>query len=106
MRDNTTHDAMGKLQRSLKRFIDIVAALVGIVLFSPLFLIISILIKCQGNGPVFFKQIRIGYKGQPFAIFKFRTMSSVVEEEGPQLVAKCDDTNSTRLEQFLRLGII
>lgn len=102
MRDNTTHDAMGKLQRSLKRFIDIVAALVGIVLFSPLFLIISILIKCQGNGPVFFKQIRIGYKGQPFAIFKFRTMSSVVEEEGPQLVAKCDDTNSTRLEQFLR----
>ena len=68
MRDNTTHDAMGKLQRSLKRFIDIVAALVGIVLFSPLFLI----------------------------------MSSVVEEEGPQLVAKCDDTNSTRLEQFLR----
>lgn len=102
MRDNTTHDAMGKLQRSLKRFIDIIAALVGIVLFSPLFLIISILIKCQGNGPVFFKQIRIGYKGQPFAIFKFRTMSSVVEEEGPQLVAKCDDTNSTRLEQFLR----
>ena len=51
---------------------------------------------------MFFRQIRIGYKGRPFAIFKFRTMSSVVEEEGPQLVAGCDETNSTRLEQFLR----
>ncbi len=102
MEEATNHDAMGKTQRCLKRIIDFVMALAGITMFSPVFLIISILIWRQGNGPVFFRQIRIGYKGRPFAIFKFRTMSSVVEEEGPQLVAKCDDTNSTRLEQFLR----
>ncbi len=102
MRENGSHDAMGKLQRCLKRTFDIIASLTGIVICAPVFLIISLLITHQGNGPIFFRQIRIGYKGRPFAIFKFRTMSSVVEEEGPQLVAQCDNTNSTRLEQFLR----
>ena len=102
MGENRSHDAMGKLQRCLKRAFDIAAALTGIIICSPVFLVISILVTYQGNGPIFFRQIRIGYKGRPFAIFKFRTMSSVVEEEGPQLVAKCDSTNSTRLERFLR----
>ena len=86
----------------MKRTFDIVGALIGLIICSPLFLLISILITYQSNGPIIFRQIRIGYKGRPFAIFKFRTMSSVVEEEGPQLVAKCDNSNSTRLEQFLR----
>lgn len=102
MIEDNGHDAMGKVQRCIKRGFDLVAAFAGIVVCSPVFLIIGLLITYQGNGPVFFRQIRIGYKGRPFAIFKFRTMSSVVEEEGPQLVAGCDETNSTRLEQFLR----
>lgn len=102
MIEDNGHDAMGKVQRCIKRGFDLVAAFAGIVVCSPVFLIISLLITYQGNGPVFFRQIRIGYKGRPFAIFKFRTMSSVVEEEGPQLVAGCDETNSTRLERFLR----
>ena len=102
MIEDNGHDAMGKVQRCIKRGFDLVAAFAGIVVCSPVFLIISLLITYQGNGPVFFRQLRIGYKGRPFAIFKFRTMSSVVEEEGPQLVAGCDETNSTRLEQFLR----
>ena len=102
MIEDNGHDAMGKVQRCIKRGFDLVAAFAGIVVCSPVFLIICLLITYQGNGPVFFRQIRIGYKGRPFAIFKFRTMSSVVEEEGPQLVAGCDETNSTRLEQFLR----
>lgn len=102
MIEDNGHDAMGKVQHCIKRGFDLVAAFAGIVVCSPVFLIISLLITYQGNGPVFFRQIRIGYKGRPFAIFKFRTMSSVVEEEGPQLVAGCDETNSTRLEQFLR----
>ena len=103
MREKRSHDAMGKLQRSMKRACDIAAALIGLIICLPIFLIISILIAYQGNGPIFFRQIRIGYKGRPFAIFKFRTMSSIVEEEGPQLVAKCDSSNTTRLEQVLRV---
>lgn len=81
---------------------DVVCAVLGLVVLSPLFLVIFILMLMQKNGPAIFRQTRIGYKGKPFTIYKFRTLSSVVEENGPQLVARCDDTNSTKLEQFLR----
>ena len=73
MIEDNGHDAMGKVQRCIKRGFDLVAAFAGIVVCSPVFLIISLLITYQGNGPVFFRQIRIGYKGRPFAIFKFRS---------------------------------
>ncbi|PIK18140.1 sugar transferase [Prevotella intermedia] len=98
-----THtDAMGSIQRGIKRASDFTMAALGLILLSPIFAIISVLMKCQGNGPVFFRQTRIGYKGEPFVILKFRTMSSIVEEEKPQLVAKTNCKNSTPLEQFLR----
>lgn len=93
---------MGAAALAVKRTADVVCALVGLVVLSPVFLVIMVLMKRQNNGPVFFRQERIGYGARPFTIYKFRTMSSVIEENGPQLVAKCDDTNSTRLEQFLR----
>ena len=99
---STNIDAMGRLQRSLKRAFDIISSLIGFIICSPLFIIIILLLTYQNNGSVFFKQVRIGYKGKPFTIYKFRTMSSIVEEEGPQLVANSDRTNSTRLELFLR----
>ena len=102
MIEETPQDGMGRTQRAIKRATDIVCSAVGLVVLSPVFLLIMILMKCQKNGPVFFRQIRIGYGAKPFVIFKFRTMSSVIEENGPQLVARCDNTNSTRLEQFLR----
>ncbi|WP_223929235.1 sugar transferase [Prevotella lacticifex] len=98
----TAHDSMGPVQHTIKRITDIVCSLGGIITLSPLFLTIAIMMKLQNNGPVIFRQTRIGYKGKPFVIFKFRTMSSLVEEEGPQLVAASDSSNSTRLERFLR----
>ena len=99
---STNIDAMGKLQRSLKRAFDIISSLIGFIICSPLFIVVILLLTYQNNGSVFFRQVRIGYKGQPFIIYKFRTMSSVVEEEGPQLIANTDGANSTRLELFLR----
>jgi len=93
---------MGKTALAIKRAADVVCSLLGMLILSPVFVAISILMKCQNNGPIFFRQIRIGYQARPFVIYKFRTMSSEIEENGPQLVAKCDDTNSTKLEQFLR----
>ena len=99
---STNIDAMGKLQRSLKRAFDIISSLIGFIICSPLFIVVILLLTYQNNGSVFFRQVRIGYKGQPFIIYKFRTMSSVVEEEGPQLIANSDSANSTRLELFLR----
>ena len=98
----TTHDRMGKLELWVKRFSDIVCSIVGLILLSPVFLVIAILMKRQKNGTIFLRQERIGYGGKPFTIYKFRTMSSVIEDDGPQLVAKSDSTCSTPLELFLR----
>ena len=98
----TTHDRMGKLELWVKRFSDIACSIVGLILLSPVFLVIAILMKRQKNGTIFFRQERIGYGGKPFTIYKFRTMSSVIEDDGPQLVAKSDSTCSTPLELFLR----
>ena len=96
------HDAMRPWQRCVKRVTDFVCALFGIVVLSPLFLIIAVVLIFQKNGPVFFSQKRIGYGGKPFTIYKFRTLSTVVEDEGPQLIAKSDSVKSTRFERFLR----
>ncbi len=58
------------------------------------------MLKRQKNGPAIFSQERIGYGGRPFTIYKFRTLST--QEEEPQLVTVCDDSNSTKTERFLR----
>jgi len=97
-----SHDAMRPWQRCVKRVTDFVCALFGIVVLSPVFLAIAIVMKFQKNGPVIFSQKRIGYGGKPFTIYKFRTLSTVVEDEGPQLIAKSDSVKSTRFERFLR----
>ena len=92
---------MGKMQQITKRAADIVCALLGILILSPLFLLIAIMLKIQRNGPIIFRQERVGKGGKDFTIYKFRTMTNEIEEE-PQLVAPCDNYNSTLLEQFLR----
>jgi lipopolysaccharide/colanic/teichoic acid biosynthesis glycosyltransferase len=58
----------------MKRIFDLTASFVGLVLFVPVFLIISLLIKLNDNGPVFFKQQRVGKDGKLFLVFKFRSM--------------------------------
>ena len=98
-----THtDAMGSIQRGIKRTLDFVMSALGLILLSPLFIIISVLMKFQGNGPIFFRQIRIGYKGKPFVILKFRTISKKTEKNTPQLIAKTSCKSSTPFEKFLR----
>ena len=74
-------DAMGKFQLSLKRLFDIVFSLIGLVVLSPFILAFSIILLFS-TGPVIFKQERIGYKGKPFTIYKFRTMSVDAESDG------------------------
>ena len=98
----TQTDAMGSIQRGVKRTLDFVMSALGLILLSPIFVIISVLMKCQGNGPIFFRQARIGYKGKPFVILKFRTISNKTESNIPQLTSKTNYKNSTPFEQFLR----
>mgnify|MGYP000254983664 FL=1 len=98
----TQTDAMGSIQRGVKRALDFVMSALGLILLSPIFVIISVLMKCQRNGPIFFRQIRIGYKGKPFVILKFRTISKKTEKNTPQLIAKTSCKSSTPFEKFLR----
>ena len=98
----STSDGMGPTELAIKRLIDVLLAATGLVLLLPAFIIITVLLQCQHNGPILFRQKRVGYHGKSFTIYKFRTMSSEIEEQGPQLIAKCDGNSSTRLERFLR----
>lgn len=76
-----------------KRFIDILGATVGLILLFPLFLIVAILIKLEDkNGPVIFKQIRVGKDGKEFYMYKFRSMVVNAEELKAKLMAQNEAT--------------
>lgn len=95
-------DGMNVAERAVKRCFDFTVSLCALVLLSPLFLIIFVLLKLQGDGPVIFKQERIGLHGRPFNIFKFRTMGIDTEEQGlPQLASK-DNDQLTPVCRYLR----
>ena len=86
----------------IKRLIDIILSVVGIVIcFIPM-LIIAIAIKIDSPGPVIFKQQRIGYKGRVFNIYKFRSMCVGAEQNGTGVYSHKDDARVTRVGNILR----
>jgi exopolysaccharide biosynthesis polyprenyl glycosylphosphotransferase len=103
---------MDRLQRTMKRTMDFVSSLVGLVLLMPFFAVIAAWIKRDSEGPVFFRQVRVGQEGRPFTVWKFRTMYKDAEtrrselehlSEGPGLLFKLkDDPRVTRVGRFLR----
>jgi len=76
---------MPRWQQTLKRFLDVSASLAMLVLLAPLYLYIALKVKFSSDGPIFYQQERIGLNGQPFNIFKFRSMYTDAERNGPQL---------------------
>ena len=87
----------------IKRCIDIFGSLIGIVVLSPVFIIIAILVKLSSKGPVFFLQERIGKNGKIFKIIKFRTMVVNAEYIGDGLKVKENaDPRITRVGRILR----
>lgn len=94
-------EVMPQWQKSAKRVFDILLSLIALILCAPLFLVLTILIKTDSKGPVFYKQQRIGFLGKPFYIFKFRSMRTDAELAGPQL-SKENDNRITRIGKFLR----
>lgn len=83
-------DVMPVWQRVFKRFIDIVASLIAIIILIPFYIVTAILVKLSSPGPVLFFQERIGRNGVPFKIIKFRTMYVDAEKAGPQLSSSTD----------------
>lgn len=94
-------EVMPQWQKTAKRIFDILISLIALIIGLPLFLIIGLAIKLDSTGPVFFRQERIGFKGRPFQIFKFRSMKNDAESLGPQLSSE-KDPRRTRVGSFLR----
>ncbi len=88
-------------QRFMKRLMDIVISLIGLILASPFMLIISIAIKIDDGGPVIYTQDRLTKGGVPFKIYKFRSMITDSEKYGARLAAENDD-RITRVGRVIR----
>lgn len=84
-----------------KRLFDLFWASLGLVVLSPLFLVVAAWIKLDSAGPVFFRQTRVGRFEKPFRIYKFRTMEADAEKKGLQLTAG-KDPRITPSGEFLR----
>lgn len=86
----------------VKRLIDFILSIIGLMVLSPLFLLIMILIKLDSKGPVFFKQKRVGINKTHFYILKFRTMKMDTPKDTPTHLLENPDQYITRAGKFLR----
>lgn len=85
----------------MKRIFDIVASGIGLILLSPLFIILTIWIKCDSIGPVFYKQVRVGRNNMDFQLFKFRSMRVGSDKKGLITVGG-HDPRITRSGYYIR----
>lgn len=81
---------MPEWQQHIKKVVDIVIALIASVLLLPLMLYVALRVKFSSRGPILFSQERIGYKGRPFRMYKFRSMICDAEKDGPALSSDND----------------
>ena len=86
----------------LKRFVDVVASVIGLVVLAPVLVVIAIAVKLDSKGPAFYSQDRLGRFGETFKIYKFRTMRMDAEAAGPQWAAGKEDPRMTPLGRILR----
>ena len=85
----------------MKRLFDVIASGLGLIVLSPLFLVLAIWIKMDSQGPVFYRQVRVGYKNKDFRIFKFRSMR-VGSDKGSLVTIGGHDPRVTKSGYFIR----
>jgi lipopolysaccharide/colanic/teichoic acid biosynthesis glycosyltransferase len=100
--ENIQYVNHSKLYLTTKRLMDVSVGLLGLILFSPLFLIVALLIKLDSQGPAFFSQMRVGKNGRLFKMYKFRTMVVDAEKKTGPVWAKKNDPRLTFVGRFLR----
>jgi len=88
----------------VKRHLDIICSILGLIILLPLFIIVAILIKLESKGPIFYKQLRLGLHGKEFTMYKFRTMYLGAEKEGVYELK--GDTRVNRIGRILRASSI
>lgn len=91
-----------KFYLPFKRFFDILLSLLTIIVFSPLYIVLAIIVKCSSKGPVFFKQERIGKNKKHFKILKFRTMRIDTPKDVPTHMFENPEQYITGIGRFLR----
>ncbi|MEV5112724.1 sugar transferase [Peribacillus frigoritolerans] len=89
-------------QYYIKKMIDFILSLLGLIILSPLFIILIVCIKLDSRGPVFFKQRRIGINKSEFNILKFRTMKIDTPKDTPTHLLENPESYITRVGKFLR----
>ncbi len=94
-------EIMPPWQQSVKRIFDVVVSIFVLILMSPVFLVIAIIVKATSKGPVIYSHTRIGKHGKPFTIYKFRSMYVDAEKDRPQLSSE-NDPRITKFGRFLR----
>jgi len=92
---------MPEWQENIKRLIDVSAAVFSLIFLSPLLIYVALRVKFSSKGPIFYNQERIGYKGKPFTMHKFRSMYVDAEKNGP-LLSKDNDPRITRWGKIMR----
>lgn len=95
-------DVISPAAFGLKRYFDMSISLIGLVVLSPLFLLIYWAIKREDHGDAIFRQERIGYEGKPFTLYKFRSMIMQAEADGNPVLCQQGDKRLTRVGTFLR----
>lgn len=90
------------LNKTIKRIVDIIGSLIAIILFSPIMIIVAILIKATSKGPLIFKQERIGLNRKPFVMYKFRSMKMQDPEEEKKDWTTKNDSRKTKIGTFIR----
>ena len=98
---NLTPAPMPVWQQKFKALLDKVFSMIVMVLLSPFFLILAIRVRIDSPGKIFYAQERLGKDGKPFRIYKFRTMYTNAEPDGPQL-SNIDDVRVTPYGRFMR----
>jgi len=96
-----SHEIMPAWQQSFKRMMDVFISIFCLILLSPVYLIIGLIVKFTSKGPFLYSHERIGLHGKPFNIYKFRSMYQNAENNGPAL-SKKDDPRITPFGKFLR----
>ncbi|MBU5485499.1 sugar transferase [Clostridium sp. MSJ-11] len=110
--DMEKHINNKKFQFFMKRLMDLILSTIGIIILSPVYIIIALLIKLDSKGPTIFKQVRVGKNGEDFVIYKFRTMVMDAEKKrsleiNPKDISNFvfqskEDNRITKIGSFLR----
>ena len=89
------------LNRTIKRIIDIIGSIVGLIITAPILLVFGVLIYLESPGPIIYRQVRKGREGRPFVIYKIRSMKLDAEKQGPQWCVD-NDNRCLRVGAFMR----